>query len=531
MPLHGTGAPALPDHVVDAVAAVLARRMTTPPVNGLGSLRRALAAELERTTTRRVDPESQILVTNGAMQALGVCFRSLLEPGDEVVVPAPTFFFGGPIRTAGGVPVYVRSTEADGWRWDAEAIEQAVGARTKALLLCNPGNPTGYAPSREDVAAVVSVAERHGLVIVTDEAYEASLWDGAPFTSAFGLGDDVIVIRSLGKSLVDAAAAARLPRRAGRAGRCLHRARSSGTASASTSPPRRRRGRHSKAHAAGSSRSMPRPPPTGPSRSPPSRATPGLTAATPFAAPFLFVGSRASGSQSSARGSPTQLEAVGLPVVDGAAFEGPGYARLPFGGAAEARVPLTQRARPLGQAARSMRILGVPRRTAALIGANALGAAVQGQFQFVLPWMLLSRGHSPQTAAIAAGLVYAPLLLTAIPAGAAADNTDPRRLMRIATIVMLGFCALYPLAALAGHDWFVLILIAAVVGRVDPELRRGRPVPRASGTRRRPTAPCCAPTPCARPSTRRRCSAARSSASCSIASAAPPRCSSGSAPC
>ena len=144
--MHGTGAPALPDHVVDAVAAVLARRMATPPVNGLGSLRRALAAELERTTTRSVDPESQILVTNGAMQALGVCFRSLLEPGDEVVVPAPTFFFGGPIRTAGGVPVYVRGTEADGWRWDAGAIEQAIGPRTKALLLCNPGNPTGYAP-------------------------------------------------------------------------------------------------------------------------------------------------------------------------------------------------------------------------------------------------------------------------------------------------------------------------------------------------------------------------------------------------
>ena len=109
-----------------------------------------------------------------------------------------------------------------------------------------------------------------------------------------------------------------------------------------------------------------------------------------------------------------------------------------------------------------MKILGVPRRTAALIGANALGAAVQGQFQFVLPWMLLTRDHAPQTAAIAAGLVYGPLLLTAIPAGAASDNTDPRRLMRAATLVMLFFCALYPLAALAGHDWFVLILIAAV---------------------------------------------------------------------
>lgn len=107
--------------------------------------------------------------------------------------------------------------------------------------------------------------------------------------------------------------------------------------------------------------------------------------------------------------------------------------------------------------------LGVPRRTAALIGANCLSAGVQGQFQFVLPWMLLTRGHSPQTAAFAAGLVYAPLLLTAVPAGAVSDNSDPRRLMRIATLVTLAACALYPLAALAGHDRFVLVLVAAVV--------------------------------------------------------------------
>ena len=325
VPLHGTGAPALPDHVVDAVAAVLARRMTTPPVNGLGSLRRALAAELERTTARRVDPETQILVTNGAMQALGVCFRSLLEPGDEVVVPAPTFFFGGPIRTAGGVPVYVRSTEADGWRWDAEAIEHVVGVRTKALLVCNPGNPTGYAPSREDVAAVVSVAERHGLVIVTDEAYEASLWDGAPFTSAFGLGDDVIMIRSLGKTL--SMPQLRLGFLAGPAERvaacqrtlewdCLRvNLASQEAARAALEGPR---GWLEEIHAVAIAAVA---------------ATPGLTAATPFAAPFLFVGSPGDGLAS-------QLETVGLPVVDGAAFEGPGYARLPFGGAAEAQVAL-----------------------------------------------------------------------------------------------------------------------------------------------------------------------------------------------
>ncbi len=334
VPLHGTGAPALPDHVVDAVAAVLARPMQTPPVNGLGSLRQALAVELERTTTRSVDPESQILVTNGAMQALGVCFRTLLEPGDEVVVPAPTFFFGGPIRTAGGIPVYVSCSEEDGWGWDPGAIEEAIGSRTKALLLCNPGNPTGYAPSPEDVAAVVYVAERHGLAIVTDEAYEASLWDGAPFTSAFGLGDEVIVIRSLGKSL--SMPQLRLGLLAGPAewvARCTRTFEwdclrvSVASQEAARSALEGPRGWLERIRAA-----------TEVDRAVAIAAvaeTPGLTAATPFAAPFLFVGSPGEGLAQ-------QLEAVGLPVVDGAAFEGPGYARLPFGGAAEAGDSLRQ---------------------------------------------------------------------------------------------------------------------------------------------------------------------------------------------
>ncbi len=98
-----------------------------------------------------------------------------------------------------------------------------------------------------------------------------------------------------------------------------------------------------------------------------------------------------------------------------------------------------------------------------MIVANSIAAGVQGQFQFVLPWMLLARDHSARAAAFAAGLVYLPLLLTAVPAGAASDNSDPRRLMRVATAVTLAACALYPLAALAGHDWFVLVLVAAAV--------------------------------------------------------------------
>ena len=109
-----------------------------------------------------------------------------------------------------------------------------------------------------------------------------------------------------------------------------------------------------------------------------------------------------------------------------------------------------------------MKRLGIPRRTAALIGANSLAAAVQGQFQFVLPWMLLARGSSPQQAALASAFVYVPLLVFAVPAGATSDGTDPRRLMRIVTVGTLAACALYPLAVLLGHDWFVLVFVAAI---------------------------------------------------------------------
>lgn len=104
-----------------------------------------------------------------------------------------------------------------------------------------------------------------------------------------------------------------------------------------------------------------------------------------------------------------------------------------------------------------------PLRTLALISANSLTAAVQGQFMFVLPWILLARGSSPQAAALAGAFIYVPLLVTAIPAGAWSDAVDPLRLIRLVTAVSLAACLLYPLAALTGRDWFVLVLVAAVV--------------------------------------------------------------------
>ena len=335
VPLSGTPAPALPPHVVAAVARVLERPMQTPPARGLTALRELLAHELARATTRHTDPETEILVTNGAMQALGVCFRSLLAAGDEVIVPTPCFFFAGPIVAAEGVPVYVPGSPDDGWRWDHTAIERAIGKRTRALLLCNPGNPTGYVPSRSDVERAVEIAQRHGLLVVTDEAYEASLWEGAELTSAFGCGENVVVIRSLGKSL--SLPQLRIGMLAGPAAQVEAAARTlewdclrvgvaaQEAALAVLEGPRDWLEETAAGLAADREVALTA-----------IRAAPELEAGVPLAAPFLFVGSRSGGDTT------RRLEAVGLPVVDGAAFQAPGYARLPFGGARAAEVALTR---------------------------------------------------------------------------------------------------------------------------------------------------------------------------------------------
>ncbi len=334
VPLHGTLSPGLPPHVVDAVSRTLGRPMAAPPPRGLLALRAAMADRLARSSGRAVDPELDVIVTNGAMHALGICFRTLVQPGDEVIVPAPCFFFSGPIEAAGARPVYVHGSADDGWRWDADAVEKAIGPRTAAVLLCNPGNPTGVVPARDEVAAVAAVAESRGLPVVTDEAYEAAMWGGAEMTSAASLASDVIVIRSLGKSLA-------MPQlRVGvisgpspRIGLCADAlewdclrvglAAQEAALAALSGPQDWLSSLHEglledRAVAIEAI-----------------EEAPGLSAAPPAAAPFLFVTAGGSG------GLADSLIAVGLPVVDGAHFQAPGYARLPFGGAADARTALS----------------------------------------------------------------------------------------------------------------------------------------------------------------------------------------------
>lgn len=327
VPLHGTPAPALPAHVVEAVAAALSSASPAPHPRGLPELRGRLATAVAAGTGRAVDQGRELVVTNGAMHALGLCFRSLLGPGDEVVVPSPCFFFDGPIRSAGGVPVYVPSSAEQGWAWDADEVEAAVGSRARALLLCNPGNPTGRVPGADEVRAVVEAAVRHGLVVVTDEAYEAALWD-AELASAFAHGERVLLVRSLGKSLslphlriglvagpadlVDGVASALEwdVLRVGLAPQAAALAALDGPRGWLEDVHAQLAADHEAALAA-------------------FRAEPLLSLVPPRGGPFLFVSAGRPGLAG-------ELLEAGIPAVDGAYFQAPDWARVPFGGAAAA---------------------------------------------------------------------------------------------------------------------------------------------------------------------------------------------------
>jgi len=320
LPLRGTASRPLPPHVHEVAVAALAEHKRTPPSRGLPELLEALARLHGR------DPEREVLVTSGAQHALALCFRALLEPGETAIVPAPAYFFAGAIEAAGGRAVYVHGREEDGWRWDVGAIERAVDGRTRVVVACNPGNPTGHLPSPEEIAALVALAERHGLTILTDEAYERYVYGGRALTSVLDVAPSAVLVRSIGKSyaipswrlgyvvgpphVVDACLRAlevdciRCPYVGQRVALAAIEGPQDWLAGLAGEYERHRDAALAAAEAVG------------------------LSAARPLAAPFLFLNLAGAGEE--------ELLEAGIPAVPGRFFQAPGYARLPFGGAGDA---------------------------------------------------------------------------------------------------------------------------------------------------------------------------------------------------
>ena len=201
--LSGAPSSPLPAHIVDAIEDTA--RMETHSIHsaGLLELRRAIAQRVETTTGVAVDPESQVVVTNGAMHALLVATLALSDGGDEVIIPTPCFFFGGIFELGGLRPVYVPSVARDGWALDFPRLYAALGFRTKLICLTTPNNPTGYLLSSDDLDEVASLIEGRDVWLLSDESYEAITFDGHKHLSPMShssLRDRTITIQTFSKT-------------------------------------------------------------------------------------------------------------------------------------------------------------------------------------------------------------------------------------------------------------------------------------------------------------------------------------------
>jgi aspartate aminotransferase len=194
-----------PVHVREAIAQALRDGHTHYTAStGILPLRQAIVAKTRRDNGLLVDDPDQVVVTSGGMHALYLTFRALLDPGDEVILPDPMWTeIAENIRLAGGVPVRV-PLDLDGTDpYSATVLAQYVTPRTKAIFVNSPHNPTGVVLTRAALAEIARLAERHDLWIVSDEAYEHVIFDGATHVSIGsipGAADRTISLFSTSKS-------------------------------------------------------------------------------------------------------------------------------------------------------------------------------------------------------------------------------------------------------------------------------------------------------------------------------------------
>jgi len=195
-----------PAHVVEAAAAATRdpRNHRYTPAAGLPELREAIAAKTLRDSGLAVDP-SQVIVTNGGKQAVYQAFATLIDPGDEVLLPTPYWTtYPEAIRLAGGVPVEVFAGADQGYLVSVEQLEAAVTERTKLVLFVSPSNPTGAVYPSEQVAAIAAWAEERGLWVISDEIYQNLVYDGLRAASIVegnaAVADRTILVNGVAKS-------------------------------------------------------------------------------------------------------------------------------------------------------------------------------------------------------------------------------------------------------------------------------------------------------------------------------------------
>ena len=195
-----------PAHIAQAgIDAIQNGQTRYTPAAGTPELRQAVCDKLKRDNGLEYEP-AQVVISNGAKHSLMNTFMAILHEGDEVIIPAPFWLsYAEMVRIAGGVPVIIHTKKENGFMMTKEELENAYSAKTKAVVLTTPSNPTGQVMSRADLEMVAEFAVSHDILVVSDEIYEKLIYeDDKQHISIASLGQDIydrtIVINGVSKS-------------------------------------------------------------------------------------------------------------------------------------------------------------------------------------------------------------------------------------------------------------------------------------------------------------------------------------------
>lgn len=194
-----------PLHIKEAAISAINQGFTKyTAASGIPELKEAVCAKLLKENALEYQPQ-QIVVSNGAKHSLDNVFCALLDPGDEVLIPAP-FWVSYPelVKLNDGTPVILETLPEDNYKLRGPQLEKAITPRTKALILNSPSNPTGQLYSKAELEEIASVAVKHNIFIVSDEVYEKLLYDDSQHISIAALGEDIkkltIVVNGVSKT-------------------------------------------------------------------------------------------------------------------------------------------------------------------------------------------------------------------------------------------------------------------------------------------------------------------------------------------
>jgi aminotransferase len=168
-----------PHHIEEAAIEAIKKGLVGgySPTNGLDDLRRAIAIKLKKDNNIEAKP-SEVMVTVGAIEGLAAACMAVIDPGDEVILPTPTYSTHiRQVLMASGKPVFVPTIEENGFALDIQSIKDALTPKTKAILYCSPSNPSGTVFRESDLRELAEIAIKNNLVVITDEAYEYFVFD------------------------------------------------------------------------------------------------------------------------------------------------------------------------------------------------------------------------------------------------------------------------------------------------------------------------------------------------------------------